>query len=535
MYPFRILLAGAFVASGVHADWLLNSYAFPAPDSAEANALYGVQSYQNPSSKVDVRVADSAVSLVASVIASEGAEGYSANVGLLHPLTPDWATHDLTGLVSIDFEFRNSVAITEYLAVSFGSKAYSDEVSNAGTVYEIAVKGTALLKAGTAWKSVSLPAADLATPTWWTNIPNDFPKVEEMLKKVVNLQFAPKTTYTDAGTQNGNACSKCVTPTMPSLTLEIRKVVLVGVPSYPPPPPLGPACQRSPVTLDRAFGDTRHELGGWWFGYSDFDSTGTSIDSARGSSTMATALTAGDDFASGSIGMKARLDKKVGGTWHKYAGWAAIGANFDSGLVFKPETFDGISFHLSGTTISSSVQTIVFKVALEGVPDAVVHQALIPASMLLAAGGQDFCVSAHDLRMPSYVPEAQRVAFDPTRKIKQIAWEARITDDRNPLLDTATVDIALSDVKVYGELANVGVSRRVAVRGPSIGNSDGFLHLRGFESVASVDILSLDGRRVATFAPASRVPLRRPRGTWILSTRGRDGSVAMQPFVVVGR
>lgn len=151
------LTAGAVLASGVHADWMLNDYATPTKDSSETNELYGVQSYQNKSSSVTVQVVTAgSVSLIASKIASDGTEGYTANIGMLHPLVPSWEATDISTLTSIDFEFKNSDKITDYFAVSFGSEAYTDDIAAAGTVYEAGISGAANLNASTTFKAASV-------------------------------------------------------------------------------------------------------------------------------------------------------------------------------------------------------------------------------------------------------------------------------------------------------------------------------------------------------------------------------------------
>lgn len=547
MYPFRILLAGAMVASGVRADWLLDTYSVPAADSAAVNRLYGIQSFQNPSSKVTTKVAGGAVSLVAATIASDGTEGYTANIGLLHPLTPDWEAFDLTGLTAIQFEFRNSTVITEKLSIAFGSKAYSDDIAKAGTVFEAPISGSGNLAAGTTWKKASVGIGDFSTPDWWTTIPDDFPKIGEVLKSVKNLQFAPKTKYSDEGAQKGVACKTCVNPTMKSQTLEIRNIVLVGVHKYPMPNPDKVGCSGSPLVLDAMFDDNENDAGGYWFNYSDYDSTGNSTDPAKGSSASSYTLTKGDDFASGSINLKADLDKKVGSTWHKYAGWAAIGTGFEGMCHFKVPTLTGISFHLGADSLPSSIEGVRFKVSLLGIADSTTHSVMIPARSVKQTGGSDVCIRPEDLVQPGYVAEAQRADFDPGVGVKQFSWEVKIADQRDSLLSAAaSVAVSVGAVKLFGasgfgtrtnssSCAVESVQPRSPSHPFSIAYAHGSLNLRGMAGIAKVDILGLDGRRVASFEPSSSIPLRLSRGTWILAAHRRDGSISTQRFTVLDR
>ncbi|HNC16365.1 MAG TPA: hypothetical protein PLV77_10720, partial [Solirubrobacterales bacterium] len=87
------------------ADWLLNPYETVAADSAEVNAIYGIQAFANPASEVSITVpAAGVIQLAGTKIASDGTEGYTANIGLLHPLTPDWAITDVTGVTAITLD-----------------------------------------------------------------------------------------------------------------------------------------------------------------------------------------------------------------------------------------------------------------------------------------------------------------------------------------------------------------------------------------------------------------------------------------------
>lgn len=225
----RSLFAAVSLAISARADWLVSDYSTVTSDSAQTRAVYGIQTYQNRSSSVTTSVPGGYVQLDAPLIASDGTEGYTVDIGLQQPLTPDWKTYDLTGLQAITFEYQNATKITDVLSVSFGSDAYSDAIVKAGTIYSNDIAGSVALSAGTTWKTAEIYLSDFATPAWWTDIPADFPTIEQVLKRVRNIQFSPKTLYTSSGTQNGVACVKCVGPTMTSQTLKIRNIRLMGV------------------------------------------------------------------------------------------------------------------------------------------------------------------------------------------------------------------------------------------------------------------------------------------------------------------
>lgn len=194
----------------------------------EANAVYGLSSYADRNSSVTISV-DSGVLRADLSLASVGSTGYSANAGVIVPLTFKWDTIDLSSARSLSFEYRISSKVTDYISVAIGSAAYSKAVSDAGTTYEWAIKDAAALKSGSDWKVASLDAADLKLPDWFK--PGaDFPTLADVLAQGRLIQIAPKSGYKDTGTEaNGNKCSACANPSMPKLTIEFRKFVVGGL------------------------------------------------------------------------------------------------------------------------------------------------------------------------------------------------------------------------------------------------------------------------------------------------------------------
>jgi hypothetical protein len=538
-YTKWIFAALAAVLCDVQASgggtWLLSKFETPTSDSAETNAIYGYQVFSNDASKADVKVADSAVHLIATTIASEGTEGYSANLGLMLPLTPDWAEYDLTGLTKITFEYMNDTKITDVLSVSFGSSAYSEEIADAGTVFSFDISGSMNLNARTTWKEFEVRISDFATPTWWTNIPADFPTLGEVLKKVKNLQFAPKPLYRDGGVQKGVPCTRCVTPTMPSVTLKIRNIVLHGVGeprTRPFPNDTGIGCDESvpKFDLDGFASGTENTLGGDWFVFSDFDSTGISTDPSTGSTTVSDSIHADGPY----LAMNAQLRKRNGGNYHRYAGWAAIGTNFGQGGAMDATGLTGIGFHLADLGINADlVQTIDFKVKMRGVDDAAIHQVRLPVAVLVEAkaAGKSACIRPSDLVQPGYVQASHRMAFDP-KAIEQISWEAKITDDRNPTIDTASAKFRLAKVVLHGVAApSVGV--RLPVRAKTfVSYTHGRLEWGGFAGATRFEVRRLDGTRLASFDATSRPSMMLPRGAYLLTALGSKSSVSHR-FAVV--
>lgn len=522
-------------ASNVKADFVLSGYATPAANSDSADKIYGLQTFGNPASKTELSVAGGSVifkATLASDLVDPNNNGYTANVGLLHPITPDWAERDLSGLTGITFEYKNSAKITDALVVSFGSGSYSTEIAKAGTVYENALKGASSLGVHTSWATATLDTADFATPTWWT-APADFPTKAAMLKKVKNLQFSPKSAYTLAGMQNGKACSgKCVGPDMTAITLEIRKVTLVGVDGDSPWPnqtPLG--CENGkPFTVldDFVDGNSKSKLGGYWFLLTDSGSVSNASDigdKSKGSSSATMAITGGDASISGYATINARLNKKLGSEWHDYAGWAGLGIGFEGeGLAAGMEHLKAISFQIRAVDVGPDVASLSFKVAQQDIADTATYFVDLPVSAMRVDGGKNACIRLEDLKQPSYVVASQRAVLNP-KLIKKLSWEAKITDNRNRAIDTATAKFWITDVKLYGsDTIHSGVrSRRSGATGLSVHAGQGTLNLSGYQGVNRFEVRTLEGKVVARFAPAASVPLPLVRGSYLLVGEGDHG------------
>jgi hypothetical protein len=531
---FAISASGAFAAEGD--TWLLNAYATETKDSIETNAMYGYQTFQNEASAVTVNVSGGSVNLVASKLASDGTEGYTANIGLLHPLTPDWAEYDLTGLTKITFDYMNDTKITDVLSVSFGSSAYSEAISNAGTVYSNDIAGSAALNGGTTWKQGEVLIEDFATPSWWKDIPDDFPTIDEVLKKVKNLQFAPKTLYSASGSQAGTACTKCVTPTMTSVTLKIKNVVLHGVKASSWPNPLNEGCEDTKpfVQFSEFESGSKNYFAGYFFSFSD--TAGLDSDPAKGSSFVTDSI-----YEDGYMVMSAKLNKKAGGKYNKYSGWANIGTDFAGKASLNATGLTGISFLLADLgTNATYVQDIIFKAKMKGGSDTALHQVKLPMADIIAGGnaGKVACIRPTDLVQAAYVQASHRKDFDP-KAIEQFAWEAKITDDRSPAIDTATVELLLANVVLHGSADFVlnkdgtGIKSQMRVK-TSVSYANGALQLSGFVGANRFEVRDLSGKVVASFDATKRVSLALPRGTYLLSATGDKVSYSNK-FAVLDR
>lgn len=212
-----VLLAGSVAWSGFTQD---------APDSAAARAIYGIKTFSNPSSTTSVKVQGGVVTFSATY-ASDSTEAYSANVGLDVPLCPDRRVHDLRGFKSLQFRYRNTEKITEYLSVSFGSDV--DKPTASGWIwpgFDAGIGGTNALAAGAEWKAAEVSIADFVVMFFDDPGPEYWARFDSVFAYARSIRFSPRTSYTSSGVQLGTACTKCVDPTMSKVTLEIRDIEL---------------------------------------------------------------------------------------------------------------------------------------------------------------------------------------------------------------------------------------------------------------------------------------------------------------------
>ncbi len=541
---YSTLAAIALSASGVFAAegdlWAPYDLSTDTKDSVETNAMYGFQTFQNKSSAVTINVGGGSINMVATKLASDGTDGWTANIGMLLPLTPDWAEHDLTGLTSITFKYQNDATITDVFSVSFGSNAYSEAIAKAGTVYSNDIAGKSALAGGTTWKDGEVLIADFATPSWWTDIPTDFPTIDSVLKLVKNLQFAPKTLYTGAGSQNGTACTKCTSPTMTAVTLKVKDIVLNGVTGgarWPNPTNIGCEDTETPLAFDDFISQsTKNAAGGYFFGFSD--TAGADTDPAKGSSSIEDSV-----YEEGYLLFTAKLNKKLDGTYHKYSGWADIGTDFKNKASLNAKGMKAFMFTLLDLgTNANRIKTIIFKAKMKGVSDTAIHQVALPVKDLVAAGnaGKVACIRPTDLKQADYVKGTHRFAFKPD-SIAQLAWEAKISDDRNSAIDTATAIVALANIGVTGLSDDFVLNKDATGVGPrasrvktSVSYANGTLILNGFVGASRFEVRDLSGKVVASFDAAKRVSFDLNRGTYLLSAKGEKVSYTSK-FTVFGR
>lgn len=544
----------ALAVSSQAQPWLLSEYRKVTTDSLRTANFYGARPSLNQASKGVVIVPEPGyIRFEASTIASDPdtapkGSGYSANVGLMQPLSFDWAEHDISGLTGLNFEFRNSEAITGELAFSFGSASYDATNADSGQIYSVAIADN--LAAGTEWKKVVITKADFATPLWWEK-PSTFPKFDSVLKRVKNIQIAPRSTYT-AGSKGSQIkaggvevpCEDCTGPTMTKQTLDVRNIVLEGVGHAPPSNDRG--CQDKYLLLDN-FADGNLKVTNmaamYWYSYTD--SGNADVTKAKGSSTASMAIMSASDLGStsGLLTLDAKLNKtSLDGKWQPYAGWAAVGFHWRSEDAADLSGVTGFQFKLGekGNTNADLVEAIAFKLGIAGIDEAESFQVRLPLKAL--GSGATVCVRPDDLKQPSYVVNAKPLNL---KNVTKLSWELKIANNKDPSIDTASASMWLTDVKLFGIdviclednvdawHCSVGVDSRPSVKFSS-SYKNGMLSLSGYKDVDVFEVVALDGSKIASFAPVASMRLDLARGTYFLvAKRGSIGTA--RQFVVADR
>lgn len=533
-------LAFLGLAAAAQADWVLNTYNKTALDTPSTNKEYGIQSFSNPSSITSVSVPETGYArLSVAKYASEGTEGYTANLGLLHPLRKDWSAVDISSTDSIRFEFRYDRRPTGGFEMGLSSKLYPKAFSDSGYVHMYKLR-TAQLPPVDTWRTISVPVSSLLPPDWYCvpgslakPCPDSLPSREAVLRKVEAIQFAPKTNYTQPGTQRGAPCTFCVTPnTTQPVNVDIRNVTLVGY-EETVPNPAGIGCQDAPsqVVDDLTDGDNANELGGYWFAFSDTStSPAKDGDSARGTSSAAMEL------GVGAATLTAGLHKKTGGVfdWRPYAGWAAIGTNFENGEGISLPGLSGISFNVKALKLGPNVKGVNFKVTMPGISEATTHFAFLPAANIdptSPAYLAKICVRPEDLQQPSWFAGAVPFKSD---SIIQIAWEVKIGDQSDELIHSDTAIISVSNIALYKDSVRVGIGARRLGSSFSVAYRGGLLNVQPVAGYEQISVVSPSGRVAARFTgkvQGKRLDLE--RGTWYVVARSAKGESLVRTIAVL--
>jgi len=548
----RILSLLLVAATGSMAD-LSIPYNQTAKDSSEVQAAYDVKAASN--AETSTRLSSDGTSLTLDVTwgHSVGKE-YGANASILQPLNSSWKPMNFTGVTAVSFEYKTDAKTTAEFSLS--SPLYKGDASNSGVMM------LAELAAATSWKAktISLPdgigflkwMSDADTKNGTSYASQSWDDVKSQIKA---LQFSPKPNYTSATVLG-----------LPATTsMSIRNLVIVGGETDPGPQGVGCTGTSQLLADFNNANPKQNYQGGWWYAFTD---TATSnVGAANGSSALVTSGTTVDGMTfqdnsgvlgtSGYVGITADLNKMVSGSYHPYAGWAAIGTGFkgpdgdvalDFGTSFTAFSFDIVMGDDNGAKFDKdNLVGVDFKVGKASVPDSVTWHIGIPYSM----NNQNICVDADILQQPAwYTAKLATVPTFTASDITKLLWEIKILN-QDATLKATTPTSSLGNQYFVGNIkiwnATPGVinkssglsSRKIGGKSALVANyANGLVLSYALEGAASakVEVVRMDGSKVASFdAPASAssrsFPMNLARGSYLAVVKGGKTSL-VAPFAV---
>jgi len=545
-----VAAALAVLATGARAD-LAIPYTTVTADSAASNAAYNAKTFSNTESST--QLTSDGTSLKVSVTWGHSAgKDYGANAGILQPLNNMWAPVDFSQVTAVKFDYMTDAKTTAEFAPA--SPLYFGDATNTGVMMLAELAATATFKT----KTIALPdgigflkwmtdadtknGTNFATQTW-----------DDVKTKIKCLQFAPKPNYSSATTLG-----------LPATTsMSIKNLVVVGTIA------MGEWLNENGTTgctgssfLLADFNNAQPKQnyqGGWWYGFTD--TTSGTVGNANGASALVTSdlsvagmtFLAGDGNVggvSGYVGITADLNKKIGSTYHPYAGWADVGTGFkgpDGDIALNlGATFSGFSFDIvmggdGGTFDEPNLKGVDFKVGKTSVGDSVQWHIGVPYSM----NNQNICVESGKLVQPSwYTSKLASVPAFTAEDVSKLLWEIKIQNqDATLKATTPTSSLANSfyvgNIKLWDK-TGVGIStRKVAGKSALVANyANGLVLSYTLEGAASakVDVVRMDGSKVASFdAPASAsaksFSMNLARGSYLAVVKGGKTSL-VAPFAV---
>jgi hypothetical protein len=578
--------AGLLLSVSVQADISITFPATAMTDTVEIKTVTGAGTYVSgataASKAILTNTADGALKLAYTI--NNGTKAYSAATGILVPIDPSWNVYNLSKATAISFEIKADAAGGK---VNFlvGSDSYSElaTASSAALGTNSGADGwsSATIKPTTAWTKVTIdPNVDLVLAPWYTDETDPFllntlwndasGEGISIGKTVKNFQFQPVWQWDGTGATNKN----------PTGTIYIRNLTITGVSKYSYDPADHVGCTGSSFKLDQFASvdkekpTNQNTLGGYWFAFADAANFETTPDdTAVGASVINPLKGRTWGPVNGYGALSATLEKNVatgvGGSkfaYHKYAGWAAMGTNFGTyGDDAKnlPVNFGGataIEFELyAGATMADTlkwdaakVPYITFKAGRESVSDANSFALKVPVDEV--TNGGKVCIDFTKLKQPSYLTADVKVDWS-AEDLTQFQWEMKIDDQSSSAIHTSGPNtFGIQNVSLYGltqaeaaaaiveacaggKCDGTGVNSVVRNLGLKASYHNGLLvSFKTESSTANVDVLSLNGSKIAGFKTAGTVnnvtlPVSLRKGTYVVAIRAA-GKTQVVPMVV---
>lgn len=508
-----------------------------ANNNKAAERIYGINTFANPASSVRLAV-QSGVLSADFRLANDGAIGYTANAGVMIPLSSDWAEHDLSNLERIRFEYRLDSRISDALSVGIGSGTYQPEHVQQGVIYQSQIRGAGALSAGSTWKTAELDILDFATPSWWI-APVDFPDMRSVLQRANSIHLQPQSLYFQPGTSNGQVCSKCVGPVTPAVRAEFRKIELVRSPART----LSGQFELSAKDSSQARAI---------YGIAAYSNPASKVEVSVETGVLKSKTTLASEGSNGysalagillpiqpswepvdlrnlsRIEFEYRYDNRISDGLRIAFGSNAYTANeVTSGTVYEQSLFQPriegsqSTWHLA-TLEAVDFATPAWWTATADFPsfDQILAQAknldISPRTLYSASG------TVNGIPCTKCVgPLTQNVTLE-VRNLNLVGSEPLPTVGRG----------ILAEAPVPSSHEFAGVERAIAKKN-QISSRTGAVELSDPSLWTAIEIVSLDGRQMKTLEPAARMNLDLPNGSYLAVLRGRDGSRMASPIQIM--
>lgn len=568
--PLRLLLP-ALLASAAFGDRVVGTFDDPFEDSSSVRAYCGASALANDASTTSLTVSDGALVLDATLRPDSGT-ARSARASLRISTYRQGFADDLRGATAIRLRIKGSGTFEAVLQLE--SKAYE---ANPGGQAEVAP-----LHVTPDWQEITLPLTSdrfrfpCATAAGGCD-PTTFP---------ARLRFdSTQADYADPARNAARAVEALRVSLVPTWSsdstwsrpepgatrLWLDDIALVGM--IPPHPEVhGQGCHRDGPSLIYSTNKVPTDIiGGHWYAFTDTSARGL----AKGSSSLRFPTGTREwevDTAQAAITLVADLSRPSTQTDGGFAGvgvgFNAAGADKSTNPYFYNDLtgLKAIEFSLSipaGANLDRErIEGVTFQFGTVSVGDSAMHSVMIPASQF-SAGATKICIDVDMLRMPDKmlsVPDF--IPLPPLDLTDRLRWILKIQDSSGKITSVANQGFSLGPIRFYGiadipdplcipYLVDYEACSRYNVCDPYCDGSpwqlstrprpatrptatyrDGLLSLRGYETYRTLDILSLQGRRLAYLPPSPLVKFRLDRGAYLLVARAPGRPPLVRPLAV---
>lgn len=560
--PLRLLLP-VLLASAAFGDRVVSTFGFSTQDSSMVRKVYGARAFANDASTTSLVASDGALILDATLRPDSGAVR-SARAGLRIPAHLLGPTADLRRATAIRLRIKGSGTFDALLQLE--SQAYA---ANPGGQAEVAP-----LHVTPDWQEITLPltadgfrfpcaaAADWCDPTTFParlrfdSTQADYADPDRNAARAVEaLRVSLVPTWSSDSTGSR--------PEPGAARLWLDDLVILGMPQHPEVH--GQGCRKDgPSVVFSTNKEETNQAGGYWYVFTDTGAVGL----AKGTSTVILPTGARKwkvDTAQAVVTLIADLSRSSSQT---AAGFAAAGTNTTDDWRKKLDLtgLTSIGFSLSvpeGATLDpATVGGVNLEIGTASADPSgwKTHSVMIPASQF-ATGTTEICIDVDMFRMPKWSTSTSEYEPPSLEAAHTLNWVLRIQDPTGSDIAVPHQGFSLGPILFYGIASfpepqcirlqvdeescrkynvcdpycadpySLATSAQPTTR-PTATYRDGLLSLRGYETYRTLDILSLQGRRLASLPPSPLVKFRLERGAYLLVARAPGRPPLVRPLAV---